>query len=283
MSYQENIHQFQVMKSLFEVEEKLAERRSELEIKCRNARYLHLKRPNDPSFDLPYECIHLNSVPKFRGIYSKVEKKELDGEDSSRIGEHVRQYESGKAGSGAVSSGKGDPGGVSYGTYQLSSKTGDAKKFISWSAKHNGAGKEFKGLKPGTSAFNQKWKEVNKRNPASWGKEQYDFIYQTHYKPQVEFLKKRGIDVNKLGKAEKEAVWSAAIQYGSHTNIIAKAFEGRDIYSMSSEQRVNSIYDYKWKTRKSYFRRAYSNGSGSGIENRIRKERMTVLGILQGK
>lgn len=64
---------------------------------------------------------------------------------------------------------------------------------------------------------------------ASWGKEQYDFIYQTHYKPQVEYLRKKGIDVNELGKAEKEAVWSAAIQYGGHTNIIAKAFQGRDI------------------------------------------------------
>lgn len=39
---------------------------------------------------------------------------------------------------------------------------------------------------------------------ASWGKEQYDFIYQTHYKPQVEYLRKKGIDVNKLDKAEKK-------------------------------------------------------------------------------
>ena len=38
---------------------------------------------------------------------------------------------------------------------------------------------------------------------ASWGKEQYNFIYQTHYKPQVEYLRKKGIDVNKLDKAEK--------------------------------------------------------------------------------
>ena len=52
---------------------------------------------------------------------------------------------------------------------------------------------------------------------------------------------------------------------------------------MYSEQRVNSICNYKQKTRKSYFRRAYSNGSGSGIENRIKKERMIILGVLQGK
>ena len=38
------------------------------------------------------------------------------------LGELSRKYESGKSGPGTVSGGQGDAGGVSYGTYQLSSK-----------------------------------------------------------------------------------------------------------------------------------------------------------------
>ena len=34
--------------------------RQALKIKCNNAKYLHLKRPNDPSFDVPKECDIIN-------------------------------------------------------------------------------------------------------------------------------------------------------------------------------------------------------------------------------
>ena len=75
-------------------------------------------------------------------------------------------------------------------------------------------GIELKVLTPGSPTFIRKWTELNKIDQKAWGKEQYDFIYHTHYAPQVKYLKKRGIDVNKLGKAEKEAIWSVAVQYG---------------------------------------------------------------------
>ena len=65
---------------------------------------------------------------------------------------------------------------------------------------------------------------------------------------------KWGIDVNKLGKAEKEAIWSVAVQYGK-PDVIVNAFKGYDIYKMTSEQRINRIYDYKWNTKKVVFAR----------------------------
>ena len=139
-------------------------------------------------------------------------------------------------------------------------------------------GKELKGLTPGTPPFSRKWTELNKRDPKAWGKEQYDFIYHTHYAPQVKYLKKRGIDVNKLGKAEKEAIWSVAVQYGK-PDVIVNAFKGYDIYKMTSEQRINRIYDYKWRTRKVNFHKAYLQGQNRGLENRIKRERVTLLGV----
>ena len=49
---------------------------------------------------------------------------------SWKLGDTSKKYEVGNGGAGTVSSGTGDAGGVSYGTYQLSSKTGTCAKFV---------------------------------------------------------------------------------------------------------------------------------------------------------
>jgi hypothetical protein len=46
------------------------------------------------------------------------------GAGAHRIGAIAERFESGGRGPGTVSSGAGDPGGISYGTYQLASRTG---------------------------------------------------------------------------------------------------------------------------------------------------------------
>ena len=46
-----------------------------------------------------------------------------------RLGALSERFESGDRGPGAVSSGQGDPGGVSYGIWQLSSRAGTAAAF----------------------------------------------------------------------------------------------------------------------------------------------------------
>ena len=70
-------------------------------------------------------------VSKFRGVLSgilgeKGEKTDSDGPSpgilasiGNRIGDAVKQFESGSSGSSTISSGKGDYGGVSFGTYQF--------------------------------------------------------------------------------------------------------------------------------------------------------------------
>src|SRR5580704_16014750 len=71
------------------------------------------------------------------------------------IGKLSEKYESGGRGPATVSTGKGDPGGVSYGTYQLASKVGRADDFVK-----RYYAEEFKGLKGGTPEFTAKWKEL---------------------------------------------------------------------------------------------------------------------------
>src|SRR5215213_6924104 len=76
------------------------------------------------------------------------------------LGKLSEKYESGGRGPGTVSSGKGDPGGVSYGTYQLASKVGRADEFV-----QKYYSDEFKGLKGGTDEFTKKWKELADKDP----------------------------------------------------------------------------------------------------------------------
>src|SRR4051794_2082524 len=76
------------------------------------------------------------------------------------LGKLSEKYESGNRGPATVSSGKGDPGGVSYGTYQLASKVGRADAFVK-----KYYADEFKGLKGGTPEFTARWKELAEKDP----------------------------------------------------------------------------------------------------------------------
>src|SRR6478736_3004866 len=76
------------------------------------------------------------------------------------LGKLSEKYESGNRGPGTVSTGKGDPGGVSYGTYQLASKVGRADAFVKRYYPDT-----FKGLKGGTDEFTQRWKELAAKDP----------------------------------------------------------------------------------------------------------------------
>src|SRR5215475_160208 len=101
------------------------------------------------------------------------------------LGKLSEKYESGNRGPGTVSSGKGDPGGVSYGTYQLASKVGRADEFVK-----KYYADEFKGLKGGTDEFTKRWKELAEKDPKGLRENEHAFIKQTHYDPQVRKLER---------------------------------------------------------------------------------------------
>ncbi len=63
---------------------------------------------------------------------------------TNELGSLSEQYESGGRGPGTVSLGRGDPGGVSYGTYQLSSTRGTVRQFV-----NEFYPTQFRGLVPG--------------------------------------------------------------------------------------------------------------------------------------
>lgn len=156
------------------------------------------------------------------------------------LGKTSKQFESGKGGAGTVSTGKGDHGGASYGTYQLSSKQGTLQKFL----KSTKYGEQFAGLTPGSKEFNDKWKDVAK-NDETFGAAQHDYIKDTHYNPQMNKLAKGGIDLSKRGAAVQDAVWSTSVQFGGETSLIQKALAGKNVDSMKDEDITAAIQDYK--------------------------------------
>ena len=133
-----------------------------------------------------------------------------------KLGKLSEKYESGGRGPGTVSTGRGDPGGVSYGTYQLASKIGRADEFVK-----RYYPKEFKGLKGGTPEFTVRWKELAAKDTAGLLKNEHDYIKETHYDPQVAKIEAElKLELSKRSAALRDVVWSVAVQHGPRTDLI---------------------------------------------------------------
>ena len=137
------------------------------------------------------------------------------------LGKLSEKYESGGRGPGTVSTGVGDPGGVSYGTYQLASKVGRADAFV---AKYYPD--EFKGLKGGTAEFTAKWKALAAADPKALHAKEYEYIRVTHYEPQcAKLLKDAKLDVSKRSATLRDVVWSTAVHHGPSTDVVTAALK----------------------------------------------------------
>lgn len=193
------------------------------------------------------------------------------------LGQTSKKFESGRGGAGTVSSGKGDAGGASYGTYQLASKTGTLQKFLN-STEY---GQHFEGLTPGTAAFNAKWKELAATD-SNFGAAQLEFIKNTHYAPALENLRKNGIDLSGRGRAVHDALWSTSVQFGAGgrkngaTGMFLKALAGKDVNAMSDAEIVSAIQDYKITNNSKLFRRSSAEVQ-QGTLNRAYKEKNDLL------
>jgi arylsulfatase len=156
------------------------------------------------------------------------------------LGRLSEKYESGGRGPGTVSTGRGDPGGVSYGTYQLASKVGRADEFV----RRYYPG-EFRGLKGGTPEFTARWKQLAARDPVGLHANEHAFIRETHYDPQAEKLKAElGLDVAERSAALRDVVWSTAVQHGPRTDVIVVAVGPlvRKQDEVSDEALIRAIY-----------------------------------------
>lgn len=162
--------------------------------------------------------------------------------DPRYLGGLSSRYES-NGDPGIVSSGKGDAGGVSYGTYQFSSKTGSAQAYVdSLKTSRPQDYEKLKGLTPGSPEFSDAWKAIAKADPQGFGESQHAYIAEKYYAPARASLESKnpGLDLSTRSRALNDVIWSTAVQHGP--GFAAKALKGQDLNSMSDEQIIKAIY-----------------------------------------
>lgn len=143
-----------------------------------------------------------------------------------RLGQLSEGYESGNRGPGTVSTGRNDPGGVSYGVYQLSSRAGTLQSFM----RNEGARWAGEtGTQPGSRAFSDAWRGIAAREPQAFRDAQHAFIQRTHYAPAVAAVTARsGLDLNGRADAVRDATWSVSVQHGGAETILNRAVAATD-------------------------------------------------------
>ncbi len=142
-----------------------------------------------------------------------------------QLGKLSEKYETGGRGAGTVSGGVGDYGGVSYGSYQMTSRGGGtAGKFVSqpdfrWK-------EDFKDLEPGTRVFSEKWKELAGKYPDDFFEAQHAYIKKTHFDPLAINIKNEyNLDITSRSYALQDVIWSTAVQHGPYTAVVKRALE----------------------------------------------------------
>lgn len=194
-----------------------------------------------------------------------------------QLGQTSARHESGGRGPGAVSTGTGDHGGVSYGTYQYSSAMGSAAEYIAASR----YGGHFTGLEPGTPEFTAKWKEIATIDPTGFAEDQYNFIRSFYYDRQMQRLQDAGLNLSDRGAAVQDALWSTSVQYRDLTLPVFKAGleqaygEHYELAALTDEQIVRAAQDYKINHIQSNFRS--SPDWWPGLHDRVVSEKEDLV------
>lgn len=197
--------------------------------------------------------------------------------DERGVGFISAKYESGGNG-GAVSSGSGDAGGVSYGVSQFATNTGSADGFVSWLKQNNPEmASAFKNYKAGTTEFSNAWKQTFSQYGDNFTKVQQRYTYDNYVKKLADAAKKKtGIDYNRSA-ALRELIYSTAIQFGPYD--LGLSALGNVTSDMTDEEIVNASYDKKISNYKNYFKSS-SASVQEGVKNRFINERNDVLQLL---
>jgi hypothetical protein len=207
------------------------------------------------------------------------------------LGSLSSKYETGGRGPGTVSSGIGDAGGVSYGSYQMTSRPqgGTVARFLAdpaflWRSR-------FAGLEPGGPEFSDAWRALAAAEPEAFFEAQHAFIQRTHFDPLVrKVLAEDGLDIVARSHAVQDVVWSTAVQNGPNTPVVHRAIAAAG--GSATLQPADRAHDrrlivaiYAERGRRSaagnlvYFARN-SKAVQDGVARRFRDEERDALAML---
>ncbi|HKU73034.1 MAG TPA: LysM peptidoglycan-binding domain-containing protein [Pyrinomonadaceae bacterium] len=201
------------------------------------------------------------------------------------LGELSAKYETGGRGPGTVSTGAGDPGGVSYGSYQMASKMGVPTRFVTqsgfpWLA-------DFRDLQAGTAPFTACWKRIAAAETEAFQRAQHAFIKKSHYDLlAAKILNDDDLDVNTRCRALQDVVWSTAVQHGGATPIVHRALANVTLPKTDpgyDEQVICAIYAERGRKKADGNLAYFSKSSPSvqkGVANRFKNELQDALAML---
>lgn len=203
------------------------------------------------------------------------------------LGKLSEQFETGGRGPGTVSTGVGDPGGVSYGSYQMTSKPegGTVARFV----EHRDFTfrDTFAGLKPGGAAFSAAWKALAQTNRTEFQAAQHAFIKRTLFDPLVRrILREDALSVPVRSHALQDVIWSTAVQHGGGTGIPHRALASVGVLPDDPDfdrQFITAIYAERGRKNAAgelvHFRRSSAQVQ-RGVEARFREEERRALAML---
>ena len=164
------------------------------------------------------------------------------------LGRISRPFESGTKGPTAVEKDKwANDGGCSCGTYQMTWKSGSAKRFWTWS----GYADKY-GNASDPSTLMSLWKKAAEEDPDAFFAKEHEFIYENYYVIAVNDCKKKSnFNPDTHSRAMQECIWSWAIHRGpqSAANDFSKCIKNAGIgdpQKADENTLVKACYDYRY-------------------------------------
>lgn len=178
-----------------------------------------------------------------------------------RLGFISEKFESAGLGPATISHVADDPGGKSYGIYQLSKKT--LWDYVQ-QAPFNFKASLF------TMEFDKEWLAIAEKYTGEFALDQHLFITKRLYLPNIIFARSLGYDT--WSRRIQESVYSIAVQHGGASQIIKAAF----VANASVEAQVELLYEKRWEYVKGL---SLSERIKEVLQNRYQNELKAVMKI----
>jgi len=181
-------------------------------------------------------------------------------------------------------------GGHSYGVFQIETKHGTMKDFLSYLAQNKKyqsfeqklqSSGGYAGALNKADNFVSAWKELAKNQ--DFIQSQYQFIFDMKFKPLLRNVAKiEGFDIEKRHPIVKDVLFSIAVQHGQRGafDLIKNAL-GSSAKNLSDEALINKLYDERSKVDK-YLPQNPKETREKIKQNRYPNERRDALKALKG-
>lgn len=176
---------------------------------------------------------------------------------------------------GAISTGSGDLGGKSYGTYQFPSNTKVSNSLTGFvNSPSNPFSATLKAAgKIGSAAFDATWKSLATTANRAFGLAQEEFARNVMWAPIISnFETRSGIKLDQHAPILTDLIVGTANQYGNITNNIADYVKTSGGKNLTTNEVGKAVQDYKYKNVDNNFKRS-SESVRNGVRKRIERER----------